>query len=62
VLRSVLLAAAGGLVVAGVATGRGVAYGVTATVLLLAVAAVFAAGCAAAANAVDLVRKGAQSR
>jgi uncharacterized membrane protein YphA (DoxX/SURF4 family) len=62
VLRSVLLAAAGGLVVAGVTPGRGVVYGVTATVLLLAVAAVFAAGCAAAANAVDLVRKGAQSR
>lgn len=59
-LRSVVLAVAAGMV-AGVGTAP-IEYGGTATGLLLALGALFALGCAAAANAIALMRKGAASR
>ena len=58
-VRSVLLAAAAAVVVVGGHGTTGLTYGPLESVLLLAIAALFAVGCAAASTAVALMRKGA---
>jgi hypothetical protein len=62
VLRSALLAVAAGVVVAAGDARGGGPHGAVETVLLLGLAVLFSVACAAAANAVDLMRRGATSR
>lgn len=60
ILSSVLVIVSGFVVVVGYTEAAG--YGMTNTLLLLLITAAFATGCAAAANALDIMRRETQTR